>query len=395
MREKNSNKNNNLLFCIIACIWLFFSCILVIQAFNTWKIYDALATNWTIQWENNKKAIKIQNTREANKAVQKQEYEKALQFISGNTSEDYYNRATIQTLLAYKTALGKDISWLQNAQILIAQAWKNLEIAERLSPSTATKHAIIANQSASTSLSTVVDIKTCYGIGQGIIVNIQGIITTINNIRDMLDQEDIYLNKRAASLGATCYDKLQNIVDTSKEQVGMLQLQMQKNNTQYASDFRDKIDNPTICIQTPYQNIIPSLLKGKEWLELFEQQQAYAIEALKNNDKKSIKELCNQSKNDSQINQQIENSVQELLQKLEDNTTETQQQKRSTNQAEYKDFFNEDEKKTLQKIQETNKWWIDTMLEIRGKWNYTPEKYINDMFNQFYGNSWDFINLHK
>jgi hypothetical protein len=66
------------------------------------------------------------------------------------------------------------------------------------------------------------------------------------------------------SLDATCYEKLRSILDNSREQVGLLQLQMEKNNTKYISDFSDKIDNPMICIQIPYENIIPSTIKGKQ-----------------------------------------------------------------------------------------------------------------------------------
>ncbi|MEI6773963.1 MAG: hypothetical protein WCL18_04050 [bacterium] len=56
-----------------------------------------------------KKIVNIQDTLKASDAIKKQEYEKALQLISGDTSEDYYNRATIQTLLAYKNALQSTI----------------------------------------------------------------------------------------------------------------------------------------------------------------------------------------------------------------------------------------------------------------------------------------------
>lgn len=51
-----------------------------------------------------------EDTIQASLAVDKQEYETALQLISGNTSEDYYNRATIQTLLAYQNALQNSVS---------------------------------------------------------------------------------------------------------------------------------------------------------------------------------------------------------------------------------------------------------------------------------------------
>jgi len=398
MEAKYNNKKNTYLFTFIACIWLFFSCICIIKAFNESKIYDKVYSDINIETGSvlGKKILNMQHTIEANDAINKQEYEKALQLISWNSSEDYYNRGTIQTLLAYKNGLQSSISGLENAQILIAQAQQNFTIAKKLSTTPKIDNAITNNQNTISSLSALVDIKTCYGIGQKIIVGINDIITTIKNIKTTLDEEELYLQKRAKTLDVECYKKLTYILDTSREQVGLLQLQIQKNNTTYISDFSKKIEDPTMCIEFPYENIVPSTIKGKQWLEAYQVQHINTTEALKNNDSQSIKELCNQSKNDAEINQQIQNSVQELLQKLEDNKSENQrQQKRATNEVKYKDFFSEDEKKALQEIKTTNQWRINTILNIRGKWNYNPEKYINDIFNQFYGNSGDFIDLHK
>lgn len=360
-------------------------------------IYTALSWNmpvvsWSILGQ---KITNIENTLQANEAVKKQEYEKALQLISWNASEDYYNRWAIQTLLAYKNALQSSISWLQNAQIFVAQAQQNFDIANKLSDSKTITNAIITNQETIQSLSTVVDIKTCYGIGQTIITSIDEINATIKNIKETLNQEETYIIKRTSSLPPDCYEKLRSILDTSREQVGILQLQMEKDKTNYISDLSDKIKDPTICIQTPYENIISSIIKWKEWLQQYQLQHINTIEALKSNNSQDIDDLCNQTKNDAQINQQIENAVQELLQKLEDNKTENQTQKKNSTTVNYKDFFNENEKKILQEIETTNQWRIDTILDIRGKWNYTPEKYINTMFNQFYGNSGDFMDLHK
>lgn len=396
METKYNEKKNSHLPIIIACIWLFFSCIYIIRAFDEWKIYDVLSGKAPVKSAIlQQKIVNIQNTLEASEAVKNQEYEKSLQLISGNTSEDYYNRGTIQTLLAYKNGLQSTISWLQTAQIFIAQAQQNFALAKKLSSSKVITNAIIDNQQTVDSLSSVIDIKTCYGIGQGIISHINDITETIKDIKKTLDEEDEYINKRASSLPATCYEKLRSIVDTSKEQVGLLQLQMDKDQTNYLSDFSNKIDNPIICMETPYENILPSMIEGKKWLDDYKSQHINTIEALKNNDSKSVKELCEQTKNDAQINQQIENSVQDLLQKLEDNKIENQQQKRYTKEVKYKDFFNEEEKKILKDIQKTNQWRIDTLLNIRWKGNYNSEQYINNMFNQFYGNSGDFIDLHK
>ncbi|MEI7557768.1 MAG: hypothetical protein WCJ45_02810 [bacterium] len=68
---------------------------------------------------------------------------------------------------------------------------------------------------------------------------------------------------------------------------------------------------------------------------------------------------------------------------------------KNTNKEEYKDFFNQEEKKALEEINTTNKSRIEKILDIRGKGNYDAERYINEIFNGFYGNSGDFINLHK
>lgn len=397
MKRDHINKKNNYVFVIIACIWLFFSCVFIIQAFSEWKTYDVLDSKQTVDIESRvgQKVMKIQHTVEANQAIQQQEYKKALQLISGNTSEDYYNRGTIQTLLAYQNALESSISWLENAQIFVAQAQQNFDIAKKLSRSKKISNAISNNERTITSLANGIDIKTCYSIGGNIIMDMKDIMTIIENIKDILKQEEIYIHKSISSLDTLCYEKLRTIVDTSKEQVSLFQWQMQKNMNKYKTDVSKKIEDPLRCIETPYENILPSMTKGKQGLQQYQQQHIATIEALRSNDAQSIKELCEQSKNDAQINQEIENAVQELLQKLEDNKIENQEQKRSTKEVKYKDFFDESEKKTLQEIQSTNQWWINTMLEIRGKGNYTPERYINTMFNQFYGNSGDFINLHK
>lgn len=126
------------------------------------------------------------------------------------------------------------------------------------------KNAITSNEATITSLSTIVDIKTCYSIGQTSIEYINDIITTIQNIKETLKQADTIITKKANILDTVCYQKLHDIVDQSTQQVGLLQLQMDKNKTKYLSDFSDKIEDPMICIQTPYDNILPTLSKGKQ-----------------------------------------------------------------------------------------------------------------------------------
>jgi hypothetical protein len=56
---------------------------------------------------------------------------------------------------------------------------------------------------------------------------------------------------------------LESTIKNSKEQIELLDMQMTYNYQNYLNDFSEKIEEPTICLDTPYENIIPSLEKGK------------------------------------------------------------------------------------------------------------------------------------
>ncbi len=398
MDTKYGNQKNITVYTIIAGIWLLFSCIFILNAAYEGKIYEGLANNQGYDQSSTlgKKILQIENTFQANEAIQEQDYEKALELISGTASEDYYNRGTIQTLIAYKNALQSNVSWLETAQKFIAQADQNFTIAKRLSPPKNIREAIVSNESTIDALSSVIDIKTCYGIGQAIITNIDNINDIISAVAGTLSQEEMYIEQRAASLGDECYQKLNAIVDTSKEQVGDLGLTIKENAKTYRKGFWERIDDPLICIDTPYQNILPSIIKGAQWLSQYQSLHQNTIAALQSNDKQSIEAICNQTQNDSQINQQIQDSVQEMLEKVvQEKYEEGEQQTRAWQQVQYKDFFSEDEQKVLEDIQKINRWRINNVLKIKSKERYNAQRYINEMFNQFYGNSGDFIDLHK
>ncbi len=395
MQKEYNHKQNTYIIIALACIGVIFSGRAIINAFEEEKIYQNINNPafTTSQSDIAQQILHIQQTVAANKAVQDKKYSQALAIISGATSQDYYNRGTIQTLRAYENALQSNISWLEQAQLLATQAQQSFDIASKLSPPKELVRAIHNNLLTNTALATIIDIKTCYGVGQGIVDTIDDITQTIANITATLHEEQRYIE--TTTLSPQCYQRLKNIADTSIQDIQTIQTHINKDKREYISDFTHKIDNPKICIDTPYENIIPSLLKGKQWLEWYQQLHQNTINALKNNNTQNIQELCEQTKNDAQINQQISSAVQELFQTLQDNKPQEQSQPKNSQKIPYEDFFDKDEKKILKDIQTTNKWRIQNILNIRGKGNYDPERYINDMFNQFYGNSGDFVNLHK
>jgi hypothetical protein len=63
---------------------LFFSCVFIINAFNTSKIYDGVIADNDIATDKvlGQKIAHIKNTLQANEEIKRQEYEKALDLIS-------------------------------------------------------------------------------------------------------------------------------------------------------------------------------------------------------------------------------------------------------------------------------------------------------------------------
>lgn len=112
METKYVHPRTTIIFPIIAGIGVLFSCIFIIRAANEGRLYDALYSDADVDASSplGHKIAQIENTFRAHEAMQDQEYETALQLISGNSSEEYYNRGTLQTLLAYKNALQSSVS---------------------------------------------------------------------------------------------------------------------------------------------------------------------------------------------------------------------------------------------------------------------------------------------
>ncbi|MEI7920156.1 MAG: hypothetical protein WCH65_08680 [bacterium] len=90
------------------------------------------------------------------------------------------------------------------------------------------------------------------------------VIDTLQSIKSTLDTEIQTINSHKKNLETICYQKLQTIADISKQQIDMLDDQMQQNRKKHTSDFSDKKENPLLCIQSPYDNTIPFIEKGKK-----------------------------------------------------------------------------------------------------------------------------------
>jgi hypothetical protein len=83
---------------------------------------------------------------------------------------------------------------------------------------------------------------------------------------------------------------------------------------------------------------------------------------------------------------------QNINKKKEDQSDNVQQSWRSNN-INYKNIYDQKEQDLLDQSEEKNNKRIKEMQDIKSKSNYDSELYLQDLFQEFYWNSWDFKNL--
>jgi ABC-type transporter Mla subunit MlaD len=167
-------------------------------------------------------------------------------------------------------------------------------------------------------------------------------------------------------------------------QLNQLQNQIQDYNRTYKSDFVENIQQPIGCLNSNMTDIGPTIDDAQKSINEFTDSHKNTIAGLGSQNKDIIKSLCDFSKNDAQINEQIDNSLNKLLQQLQNNLDQKQQQSQknsdenedsqessennsqeSSDGIQYKNVFEEDELKLLQQIDTNNKSLIQQIQNIK------------------------------
>jgi len=375
MSKTTSPKKHHKVYIIIASIWICFSSIFIIQA-----SYES------------KTLTTLQHTKEIvqhiNIYIGIEDFDTALQLITGEKAEDYYNRWTIKIALAYQNALKTNALWLETSQILLTQAKHNFDIAKQLWAKKNITHAIKKNIHTIETLSPIVDIKTCYSIGQSIHHEMNISQHILEETQQLLTEQELYIEERKNTIPTSCYMMLYNTQQRSKEQIDMMQQYVSTHTYIHTNDIIQRIEDPSICLDQPYKNIVTTLQQWNLWLEKFQKTHQNTNDTLKKNNKLRIHELCNQTKNDAEIHQHIEQPVRDMLESLESYTKAHEPLPQHIP-------FNKTDQHIIEEIKQINKERIHNTLDVRGKGNYDPRRHINTFFYEFYGNPDDFIDLRK
>ena len=368
----------------------------IVTHFSAWQrsadIFPAL-NKTMLSWRKDKLSENIQKaigTSNAYALLQEGNYTKALTYITGEDSQSYYNRGVIKTLIAYDQASQREFSWLREATTLVDEAKNDFLLAKQLQTNGDLTAYISTNLQTAEELDIVIWAKTCYVIADGIIQNISWLQKMIDTTKDLLIREQQLLQKNTSIIPRDCLNQWQDTIATSTRNIQTLRDTLAGQEKIQQEHFTQKRINPTLCLGEQNPEVMDNFVSTKKMIENFVEQhtQSSAIRELQ--DKEGIQELCQTTKNDSQINQSIQSTIDKLLASLqENNKLGTWNFQPATNTPQYIPL-NASDQKLLENIDKKNKIWIRQIQRLKTDPKYQGLEYIQTLFKEFYGNTGDF-----
>lgn len=444
MKEKYKIKNKHIIY--VFSLWIIFFWFLWINSF--WrritedfflKNYDS--NNWnTKNIPNNLKDERM--LLQIAKNIKNKKYETAEKYISWDTSEDYFNRGSIKLVQAYSLAKKDNLSWLQQARTLISQANNDLEIAKNIQLNNKLDNFIEKNLQTAKWLLTIIETKTCY----------QEWGTLLSEIKETLNETDKILEEQTKQLWRLkaikytswdiCIPNLINIITNNQIQLNNVKNDLNKRQQDYKNIIWEKLNSPAKCIWTSLEDTIKKTIEAKESMIKYLLQQLEISQILKNPTPEWINQLCNWSKNDNQLNENLSNSVSQMMKDLQkqsekekSKTWEPKEEQKDNKpgekgepkekkdksegkdwdkkekeeegkqwdtqsdkwnwESEYKDVLEQQERNLLNQTQQNSNKLIQQMQQIKWQWSYNWYQYIKNLFNSFMWNEWDLKNLHE
>lgn len=315
------------------------------------------------------------------------DYTQALSNITWQQSQDFYNRGVIRARQAFHYATQGTISWLQQASTLVATAQKDFLLADRLQTDQSLQNAIAANRLQSAELDILINAKTCYTISREVIANISWLTQSIDDTKQLLQDEAQAL--QASSASSTCKQQWQKTISTSQTNLTNLRDILTNQEVVQQKKMLQKRNNPVLCIQPQDVSIVQDIYDMQSKLSGFQQShlQSLAMRNMPHAD--AIQELC-QAKNDSQINEWIQSTIDKLLTSFQKSgDPSTSDLLPSTNTIQYIPL-DANQEKLLESIDKKNKIWIRQIQRLKSDPEYQGMNYIQSLFQEFYGNTGDF-----
>lgn len=371
---------------IAVCIFLIFVGFFITKS-ASWRhtqnafprLYKEMLSNWETS------IPETVATSNAYLLLQSGNYTQALALISGEESRSYYNRGVIKTIAAYEQASGGSISWLTQASTLVQSAQKDFLLAQKLQTNKQLDQYISTNIQTTAELDIVINAKTCYTISREVITNISWLTQSIDTTKQLLTSELQSLQTSSAS--SDCKQQRQNTISTSQTNLTNLRDILTNQEVVQQKSLKQKRNNPVICIQPQDVSIVQNIYDMQSKMIWFQQEhaQSSSIRASKNAD--MISQLC-QAKNDSQVNQWLQSTIDKLLNGFNPKW-DTVNTPGSSNGIYYTPLDANDQK-LLESVDKKNKIRIRQIQRLKSDPDYQWMNYIQNLFQEFYGNTGDF-----
>jgi len=292
----------------------------------------------------------------------------AIQALPNDSDTDKKNQAILRTYLAEQEIQKDTLTGRQQAREYTQQANTILQgIID-------TDSTTIQQQNQTTILATCIkETDAIEHYRSDIIENQYNIQATLTKIDQLLDQR---------SLPIECKTELQKNIDTNQEVLDLRIRNSKDKQIQQKQINRDLINTAACDIQTTpqqYQITKQAAIENDKYLA----SQTFILLLLQQNPPDLADKLC-QGKNDSQLDNQLSQTMQELLEQ-----SNTQTQPASSNQIKYQDI-DQDIQNSIHDTQDINTSLIQAIHKTTQSNAYDPIEYIQKLFKQFFGNTKDF-----
>jgi hypothetical protein len=153
------------------------------------------------------------------------------------------------------------------------------------------------------------------------------------------------------------------------------------------SDLTRKAEQPELCLTRPDLQSIKAFEQSSQQQQAFQLQHQQSTALWKSHDTAAITALC-ASKNDSQLDQSLQSSMEEVLKSLGINSTQGADMNTSS-QPHYIPL-SQDQQKLLETSKKNNTIWIRQIQRLQADPKYHSATYLKTLFQEFYGNTGDF-----
>ena len=295
-----------------------------------------------------------------------------------------------------------DLSYKQ----VLQEAQEDFQSASSKTTNIYLKNRIKNNAMLSQNIQHIADIQTCFTDFNTILDDLESMQTDIIQTQTAIQEQLQYIQENKSDInqlvGETCQQRIQDSFNTSYNALGQTTTSIEQYTDSYTQILDQYIDNPWHCLQTDFTSIIQSIQTTQKEITKIQQTYTMTEMALKTKNTDILEQMCKQTQDDTLSNQALSQSIGELLEDLEQQSSKLNTQEQSQNEEQQDDSnqgstttqpkyipLTQEEKTLLEQAQQTNKQRINTMMQIK-KNNYNPSQTLQTIFEIFYGDTSEF-----